>query len=550
MRSQFLMTNTPKSLDIGSKIIRDPIHGQIPLTQKEYYILQLPVMMRLDYIRQNISLMYAYPAMQTTRLIHSIGTMHLANKMLTVILDQLKKSGNCDDVFPNDEENTLIEIIRLAALLHDSGHGPLSHISEKLMLNTFKNYSNKKEQKEFKELFNIDDEITDEHSKYIHEYFSYKIITSKEITNIIKDERIAKQAASLIVKKPSKNYFTESGYIILKKIISSEIDADRLDYLLRDSFSSGVVYGIIDAHSIINNLKAIKKDDGEYDIAIDSKALSAVEHMINARFSMYKWSYHHHVAVVYDKIFEEALKYVEKEYPDFIKKLQWRYFIKGRMTDDEILSEIREIIGESTKGNKGEFELIKAIIDRRYKPLSLLKHTDINDLYKLFESKYKHEHQDKFIGEDSSKITYFIREKFDYNTTEILIKILEDDKNFKDLRYYILKEFIKDNDRSKKKFKRNNTTLLGIKKKKSPYTPLDKPSTINIVNGDEIYDILDISEQVKYTNIVWKNSQKFYLFLCAPYNTIEKLSHYIEKKKRDLLDLLADLLIELEKAIS
>ncbi len=233
------------------KVIRDSIHGDIQLEEHEIKIVDTPEFQRLRRIKQLGMTYLVYPSANHTRFEHSLGAMHIAGRIAKKLC-------------LSEEEYRLV---RLAALLHDIGHCPLSHSSERLLLM----YLNT-----------------------THEALAKEIITSSEIKDIIEEYGYSKEEVIKILER-------KKGY--LSKIISSSLDADRMDYLVRDAHHTGVAYGIIDLDRIITTVE-IKENE----LAVEHRGLRAVEALLVARFLMMPTVYLHHTSRIADAMFLKAME--------------------------------------------------------------------------------------------------------------------------------------------------------------------------------------------------------------------------------------------------
>jgi len=210
------------------KRIRDPIWGEIPITEVENDIIRTKIFNRLRYIKQMGFSYLSFPGANHSRYEHSLGTMHVASTLATTAFIP----GHKIDV---SEEH--LQIIRIAALLHDIGHPPFSHSVEEtfykypeLLTECFNNtkYGNKN-------LINL----LKKSKKYSHEVFTqYAIKTDKELKEVLSGAlyRI-NQLALLAIGRA-----TDKGYSVFNSLIDSDIDADRIDYILRDSYYTGLSY--------------------------------------------------------------------------------------------------------------------------------------------------------------------------------------------------------------------------------------------------------------------------------------------------------------------
>lgn len=228
----------------STKFIRDSIHGNLPLDPFEIEVLDYPQLQRLRRVKQLGFISLIYPGANHSRFEHSIGTMHLASKLA----DQLELSKEDKD------------LVRIAGLLHDAGHGPFSHVSEAVL------GVNHEEITAF---------VIEKTS--IHDKLSEKFDT-KEIIDII------------------------NGEGKLGPIISGDLDMDRMDYLIRDSHYTGVAYGVIDTERIISNLKL------ERELILDIKGVQAAESALTARYLMYPSVYQHHTTRIINAMFRRCLR--------------------------------------------------------------------------------------------------------------------------------------------------------------------------------------------------------------------------------------------------
>lgn len=228
----------------STKFIRDSIHGNLPLDPFEIEVLDYPQLQRLRRVKQLGFISLIYPGANHSRFEHSIGTMHLASKLA----DQLELSKDDKD------------LVRIAGLLHDAGHGPFSHVSEAVL------GVNHEEITAF---------VIEKTS--IHDKLSEKFDT-KEIIDII------------------------NGEGKLGPIISGDLDMDRMDYLIRDSHYTGVAYGVIDTERIISNLKL------ERELILDIKGVQAAESALTARYLMYPSVYQHHTTRIINAMFRRCLR--------------------------------------------------------------------------------------------------------------------------------------------------------------------------------------------------------------------------------------------------
>ncbi|MCL2578399.1 MAG: HD domain-containing protein [Oscillospiraceae bacterium] len=282
---------------MAKKQIRDIIYGFIELDEQELEIINHPVFQRLRRIRQLAFTDMLYPGACHTRFEHSLGVMQMATYMYDHIVDKHGKAledflhiNNTGVDFALEKEKAR-KIIRLAALLHDVGHAPFSHSGEELMP-----YHDESKNTRYKH--------EDYSIKAIEEYFS-DIIKSDTTTNL---KISVDDVTSLLGKKGVRG--AGGLHFSLKEIISSQLDADRADYLLRDSAHIGVDYGKYDMWRLINSVTLAKGEGGTLVFAIAYKGLQVAESLIIARYHMFHQVYYHKVRRIYDYHAGEALKEV------------------------------------------------------------------------------------------------------------------------------------------------------------------------------------------------------------------------------------------------
>jgi uncharacterized protein len=224
--------------------ITDPIHRYIRFSETEKEIVDTVIFQRLRGIRQLAGAHLVYPSAQHSRFEHSIGTMHIAG----YAGETLFSKG-----YFEDEDK--VQQLRLAALLHDIGHGPFSHLFEEVLM----------------EKHNMN-----------HEDMGKQIISRSEISDILGKHGYN---SSDICKLS----FGQSNIQFFNEIISGALSADMMDYLPRDSLFTGVEYGKIDYHRLISSFEVTT--DGH--LAINKSALYSLESMLISRYEMYKAVYFH-----------------------------------------------------------------------------------------------------------------------------------------------------------------------------------------------------------------------------------------------------------------
>jgi hypothetical protein len=261
--------------------IRDPIHGFCCLSELERNIIDSPEFQRLRDIKQLWPVNLIYPGAVHTRFEHSIGVCHIAGQIV-------KNIG-----LSEEEQQT----IRLTALLHDIGHGPFSHVSEDAVmelkadrnLKISEIYSNERE----KQLEKSDDVKLKKHE-------SVSIDTIKEILQRFQFHNV--DEIINLIKKTGDTSFCQ-----LDSIISGPLDADKMDYLLRDSYYCGVEYGKYDLKRLINSF-SYKGKNYKREIIVEDDDVNAIEQFALARYYLYQQVTTHKTTFKAERLFSRAIK--------------------------------------------------------------------------------------------------------------------------------------------------------------------------------------------------------------------------------------------------
>ena len=270
--------------------IRDPIHGMITISPQEGKILDSPAFQRLRRIKQLGFSELSFPGAVHNRYIHSVGACHLAG----VAFDAIFSKNDLKFNLSLGQKKTLRQTLKLAALLHDVGHGPLSHSSEKAMC--------------FLKELNVGsypEELRNHPNQQAsHEDYGIKLITESSLTRVI-DEVDPVAVASLVSVDvdPPSGYFVVDGLNltpIFRQLVSSELDVDRLDYLERDAFFCGSHYGKIEASWLLANL-SVHQYEEQVHLALNRSALYAFEDFLLSRHHMNLMVYNHHKSIIYEE---------------------------------------------------------------------------------------------------------------------------------------------------------------------------------------------------------------------------------------------------------
>jgi uncharacterized protein len=249
------------------KRIFDPVHHFIELSTAEARLLDLSVVQRLRRLRQ-LGLAYlAFPSAEHSRFTHALGALAMGTRAF----DELVRSGR---TFFDDAADVTYQrrLVRAALLLHDIGHGPFSHSCESVL-------------------------------GIRHEARTADLIALPAVAGGIADLEVeAADVLGLIVGDPY------SRYPALRELVSGpNLDADRMDYLLRDAYFTGVATGRYDAEQLIASLRLLKREDRRV-VGIDRRGVVALESFVMARYMMFASVYFHHTTRMFERILHDVLR--------------------------------------------------------------------------------------------------------------------------------------------------------------------------------------------------------------------------------------------------
>ena len=247
--------------------IKDPVHGYIYLNELERRIVDTAPFQRLRRISQLAGADLTYPGATHTRFLHSLGTMHLAG----AAAEHFKRLG-----YFGEEE---VQIVRLAGLLHDLGHGPFSHVYE---------------------------EVLDKHRNMTHEDVTQWLIRESEVGGILEEQGYLQEVSELAVGrlKAERRPYAQ----LLNYIITGPLSVDIMDYLIRDSYFAGVEYGKVDVQRLINSLDLV-----EGQLAVEYPgALPVLESYILARIQMFNAVYFHRSVRAANVMLARAMEYADE----------------------------------------------------------------------------------------------------------------------------------------------------------------------------------------------------------------------------------------------
>ena len=269
-----------KRLD-ETKVLKDPVHSYIHIHYEVIWnCLDSKEFQRLRRIRQLGGDFQVYPTAEHSRFSHSLGVYEIVRRMVTEVKSLCVELTEYDKV-----------CVMLAGLLHDVGHGPFSHAFEHI-------------------------------TNHSHEEYTAKIILGNtELNAILRavSEKLPQDIVSIIQHTHEND--------ILNQIVSGQLDADRMDYLLRDSYFTATSYGQFDLERILRTMRVRKTNEGRKVIVVKYTGIHSVEDYIMARYQMYWQVYYHPVARSYEAVFIQLFNRlkdifkVDKDYFEDMKVL-------------------------------------------------------------------------------------------------------------------------------------------------------------------------------------------------------------------------------------
>ncbi|MCA9673266.1 MAG: HD domain-containing protein [Myxococcales bacterium] len=283
--------------------IRDPIHGAIGVTPRELGIVETRAFQRLRTIKQLGFADHAFPGATHTRFAHALGAMEMAARMFDAIFE--------GTALPAPDRARLRQALRLAVLLHDIGHAPLSHATERCMP-PLRHLG-------LAELTGA--KLADRQAR--HEDYTVKLLLDSHLSEALRrtfaddgidPEDVARLVGGRQLLPERADRFVVGGVDygpLLGQLVSGELDADRMDYLRRDSYYAGVSYGIFDEQWLLSNL-CLHEVDGRAFLALRHRAIFAFEDFLLSRYHMFVSVYYHHTPVGFDTMLS---RFIDEE-PD------------------------------------------------------------------------------------------------------------------------------------------------------------------------------------------------------------------------------------------
>ena len=326
-----------KRLD-ETKVLKDPVHSYIHIHYEVIWnCLDSKEFQRLRRIRQLGGDFQVYPTAEHSRFSHSLGVYEIVRRMVTEVKTLCAELTEYEKV-----------CVMLAGLLHDVGHGPFSHAFEHV-------------------------------TNHSHEEYTAKIILGNtELNSILR--AVSKKMPEDIVSIIQHTHEND----ILNQIVSGQLDADRMDYLLRDSYFTATSYGQFDLERILRTMRVRKIDDDKKQLVVKYTGIHSVEDYIMARYQMYWQVYYHPVARSYEAVFIQLfnrLKDIFKDNKDYFEdmKVLIPFLEKAEVSEEEYfrLDENSLLYCCALIQDKGD--VIAADLAKRLQNRKLFEYVDYNE---------------------------------------------------------------------------------------------------------------------------------------------------------------------------
>jgi HD superfamily phosphohydrolase len=289
-----------------AKRIYDPIHGFIELDEGEVGLLSAAVVQRLRRLRQ-LGLAYlAFPSAEHSRFSHALGALAIGTRAFDALRDHSPEAF--------DSERDFVEkrrLLRAALLLHDLGHGPFSHACETVL-------------------------------EVRHEQRTEAILALPELRDVLGSIDVDPDAVLGLITG------AHDADPVLRELVSGpNLDADRMDYLLRDAYFTGVAGGTYDSAQLIASLRILEVD-GRQQLGVDGRGVVALESFVLARYMMFATVYFHHTTRAFERVLRDVLRVL---WPDpraldaigeFLAWDDFRVLDDIRELDDEGVRALRE----------------------------------------------------------------------------------------------------------------------------------------------------------------------------------------------------------------
>ena len=364
--------------------LRDPVHGFVRADPLEAALVNSRPLQRLRFIHQLGFSFLVFPGAEHSRFSHVLGAMHLAGR----VYDALAAAG--DGLLPRAQDSRERRLVRAAALLHDAGHAPFSHSAEEL----------------------FEDGID-------HEEMTRRLLSLSEVREIFDRHGrglTPEDVAALLAGGQGPH-----GKL-LYRIVSGELDADKMDYLLRDSLFCGVQYGRFDLDRLLDTMLPIADPEtGQWGIGVEEGGVHALEALVMARYYMFTQVYFNVTGKAMELHLNEWLQEQGERWPSdpeaFLAHDDVTTLERMRRSDSvhakgvvdrahfPLAYETREHLSPD---ERQRFRELVAELRRRFGPADLLVSHSAKDPHRLGKSRVWARHHDGRL-EPVEEASHFIR---------------------------------------------------------------------------------------------------------------------------------------------
>lgn len=324
------------------KRVADPVHGTIGLSELEVRVMETQVFQRLRNIKQLGLAHYVYPGADYSRLSHSLGACHVTGRILEAL-----KRNNKGSFDPPQED---LQLYRLAGLLHDVGHYPFSHAMEQALEIHYDAFR-------FSEMVQGSPASSDlPQGPLNHEDVGKEIVIGdEELRGVLKKFSVDTDRLFRVFEHRGKGF--------LANIISSDLDADRIDYLLRTARHTGLPYGNVDLDYILNKMRL----DEDKRVCIDAKAVRTADHFLLCRYFDYQQVSFHKTVAAFEWVLKDVIsallragriKGLAADVKKMIADKFWR-----RFDDGYIMQRIIEL-GQDGQADASNHLKVRSILER------------------------------------------------------------------------------------------------------------------------------------------------------------------------------------------
>ncbi len=291
----------------GEKVIHDPIWGSVLYKSWEIKLIDSPLLQRLRDVHQLGMADLTYTAARHSRFEHSLGTTAIAGRMISRLRERYSDN---EEITVTDAD---VNMIRLAALLHDVGHCFYSHLSETvygdmpqfpIMTEHIVQLENAPKKPAPHELFSYLIITSDAFTKFFHENIDYPNKGTEE-----KCRKLLRDCARMVIGVPLKGAYGET-LTYMTAIINGEFDADKLDYTQRDSYTAGLAmtYGIDRFLLKLIICRDSDENGDNFKLAVGADALTIIEELLFNRYILYVYMYRHQKVLATESVIRDVIR--------------------------------------------------------------------------------------------------------------------------------------------------------------------------------------------------------------------------------------------------